>query len=102
MTREDNEDWRRITRLDITAEEKDTLDLKLTFDVKGTRLTIIGDDRDEGFLLFSDIRDYIQTEVAVVRAFTKDSGVLGSAIVMMLVMLSLFGPLLYRDFGRSQ
>ncbi len=101
VTREDNEDWRRITRLDVTADEKDKLELKLTFGAKGVDLNIIGDDRDEVYLLFSDLRDYIQNEVAVVRAVPEGFGALVTVIAITLLVLIFLGPLAYQSRGRS-
>lgn len=101
VTREDNEDWRRIVRLDITAKEKDMLELEITFDADGVYIHIVGDNRDEVFLLFSDLREYIQSEVAVVRVFTKASGNLISAILVGLLMLFFSWLVVYRVPVRS-
>src|SRR5687767_6503838 len=58
VAREDNEDWRKITRLDVLINGKDELSFELTFSKDGAFLKIVGADRDKVFLLFSDIRDY--------------------------------------------
>src|SRR3989442_378628 len=64
VVNEENEDWRAITRLDLVAVLQD-VEFKLTFSVSDNSptLRIIGDDRDQVFLLFSDVRDYVTNEV---------------------------------------
>jgi len=65
---EDNEDWRRITGLDIKLEEKDRLELVLAFSRSGVSLVMEGAERDEVFLLFSDLKHYLDNEVATCRS----------------------------------
>jgi len=76
VVNEDNEDWRRITRLDLRIalpdpeddDHQGALHFRLSFSYKeGCELRISADDRDRVFLLFSDLRDYIQNEVTVTR-----------------------------------
>ena len=78
---EDNEDWRRITRLDLKISppgsgepKRDDLRFLLSFsDKEGCELRIAADERDRVFLLFSDLRDYIQNEVTVTRRIDRDT-----------------------------
>jgi hypothetical protein len=79
---EDNEDWRRITRLDLkishgpnTDRKPEKLAFLLSFsDKDGCELHIAADDRDRVFLLFSDLREYIQHEVTTTRRVDKETG----------------------------
>ena len=70
---EDNEDWRAITRLDVTAIVTDVLDFELSFSGKRPSLRIVGDDRDAVFLLFSDVREYMTNEVLAGRGTDRDT-----------------------------
>lgn len=63
VLREDNDDWRAITRLEFIAQTDDVFLFVLRFSSRGTTLNIVGDDRDAVFLIFSDIREYLQTSV---------------------------------------
>ena len=82
VVNEENEDWRRITRLDLRvspkseeAGKKSDFAFLLSFSGKeGCELRIAADDRDRVFLLFSDLREYIQHEVAVTRAIDRERG----------------------------
>jgi len=71
VTKEDNPDWQRITRLQVKAEHKDSLNLDLDFSDDGTFIKMVGDDRDAVFLLFSDLREYLQNEVNTGFRFTE-------------------------------
>ncbi|GFO68352.1 hypothetical protein GMLC_19310 [Geomonas limicola] len=62
---EDNNDWRKISMLDIVVKEKGVIDFELEFSKNGTRLNITGEDRDTVFLLYSDIREYVVNELSV-------------------------------------
>ncbi len=63
VTREDNADWQHITRLQIKTEQKDVFEFKLSFSEDGTFLKMVGNDRDDVFLLFSDLREYMENEI---------------------------------------
>jgi multisubunit Na+/H+ antiporter MnhB subunit len=80
VVNEDNEDWRRVTRLDIKIAHPDKKNdeevgfaFRLSFSGSdGCELRIAGDDRDRVFLLFSELREYVQHEVAVARRIGED------------------------------
>jgi hypothetical protein len=63
VVNEDNEDWRAITMLELFASEEEGFTFRLTFSKRGVFVRITGDDRDDVFLLFSDLREYIRNEV---------------------------------------
>jgi hypothetical protein len=95
---EDNEDWRRITRLDVLVKELDLIDFLLTFRDDGVRLTITGDDRDKVFLLFSDVRDYIQNEITTCSRLlalmnSKELFLVAVPIITLLAIVPLLGLL---------
>ena len=60
---EDYEDWRAINRLDIIASQDGVIDFQLSFSANHSLLKINGSDRDTVFLLFSDIKEYLSSEV---------------------------------------
>ncbi|MFZ0797905.1 MAG: hypothetical protein WAM98_08960, partial [Terriglobales bacterium] len=97
VAKEDNEDWRRITRLDLLVDNKDELSFSLSFSKKGCDLRITGADRDNVFLLFSDIRDYIQNEVAVVRGVTRAAAKTISLLLMTTLMMIFLYSTVYQQ-----
>ena len=61
---EDNTSWKRITRLDIRSTDVSNVKLKLTCShAAGVTLEIEGQDRDAVFVLYSDLRSYIEEDV---------------------------------------
>jgi hypothetical protein len=94
VAKEDNEDWRRITRLELSVDSKNDLVFLLSFSAKGCDLRITGADRDNVFLVFSDVRDYVHNEVAVVRGLTRTSvRTVGSVLLTAFMMAFLFSML---------
>jgi len=69
---EDNSDWRRIKKLVINCEREESPEIRLMltfgspqyFEPATFNLVIDGDDRDSVFVLFSDVRAYIDDEVS--------------------------------------
>ena len=55
IVNEDHADWRRITRLQIEASRQKDFEFELTFSDEGTSLNLDGDDRDQVYLLLSDL-----------------------------------------------
>ena len=66
---EDNAGWQKILRITVSVECSDKLSLELDFDSDGTTLRIEGMDRDNVYLLFSDLREYLENEVNTVRRY---------------------------------
>ncbi len=107
VVKEDNEDWRQITRLDIKipSEESDAkqhsprdMHFMLSFSGKrGCDLRIASDDRDRVFLLFSDLRDYIQHEVTVTRKLDRDTFRFVGLLLSMILLLSAAAAMLSFD-----
>ena len=87
VAKEDNEDWRAITKLDLVATQKDIFEFKLSFSKKGVIVEITGNDRDAVFLLFSDLREYVRNEVLVRRVLSRDAALAVGLSVMLLVMI---------------
>lgn len=91
---EENSSRNAIKRLDILSSAKE-YKLSLKFDVKeNTTLEIEANDRDLAYLLVSDIKDYLQSEVLKFRAFTFDA-VMNSKNIFPLAML----PLMFFSFS---
>jgi hypothetical protein len=96
VVKEDNDDWRRITRLEVFVEAKDDLELRLTFSSTGTELNIQGEERDEVFLLFSDLREYINNDVATSRAISRRSLRSFLPFLSAVIMIGFFGTMWYQ------
>ena len=69
MVHEENSTRNLISRIQILIEEE-TFSLELDFDKKyNTTIEIEAEDKDFAYLLFSDIKDYLTTEVLKFRSF---------------------------------
>lgn len=91
---EENSSRNAIKRLEILSSGE-TYKLSLKFDPKdNTDLAIESNDRDLAYLLASDIKDYIHSEVLKFRSFSFDSA-LNSRNIFPLLML----PFLYLSFS---
>lgn len=83
---EENSNRNAIRRVEILSSGM-FYELSLTFDYKdNTDLAIEANDRDLAYLLASDIKDYISSEVLRFRSFSFDDA-LSSRIVFPLLML---------------
>lgn len=83
VVNEDNADWRRITRLQIEASHEKEFEFDLTFSDEGTSLKLDGDDRDQVYLILSDLREYLKNEVNTCIHISRD---VGRAISLLLPM----------------
>jgi hypothetical protein len=91
---EENSSRNAIKRVEILAAGT-SYKLALQFDPKdNTDLRIESNDRDLAYLLYSDLKEYLHAEVLKYRSFTFDSA-LNSRSVFSIVMLPMFGALLY-------
>ncbi len=91
---EENSNRNAIKRVEILSSSS-TYKLSLKFDAKeNTTLDIEANDRDLAYLLASDIKDYIHSEVLKFRSFTFDSA-LNSRNIFPFVML----PLMFFSFS---
>ncbi len=59
---EDNDDWRAIAQLEVLIDTEE-VNLKLIFSERNFSIRITGSNRDTVFLLFSDLKEYINSEV---------------------------------------
>lgn len=89
VVNEDNEDWRAITRLLLRVEQVGQLDFSFTFS-DGASLYITGNDRDAVFLLFSDLREYMNNEVLIVPPLSKETTDRISVMIMAAGVLFMF------------
>lgn len=91
---EENSSRNAIKRVEIFSSAN-AYKLSLTFDAKeNTNLEIEANDRDLAYLLASDIKDYVQSEVLKFRAFSFDSA-MNSRNIFPFVML----PLMFFSFS---
>ena len=95
---EDNDDWKKIERLEILSKEGTDITFKQIFSVEnGVSIRIEGDNRDTIFLLFTDLREYIKNDVAKCINITKDFSRNFSMIVLFLLMLGMMGSQFIRE-----
>lgn len=74
VIKEDNEDWRKITRLELLISEGDAMVFALSFSEDGVILKIEGTNRDNIFLMYSDLKTYIENDVTTCgRIFGRNS-----------------------------
>jgi hypothetical protein len=62
---EENAERMQIANISVSAKVPDFLELQLYFGKDGIKLNIEGEDRDTVFLLFSDLKQYLNAEVDV-------------------------------------
>jgi hypothetical protein len=93
VCQDENRPARRIIEILLKASSEDTLDLDLKFDRQGgARLAISGADRDKTYLLFSDIKTYMDSEVA--RTFKLSDNALQAVAIVLLPVLFIVGLVL--------
>lgn len=85
---EDNAGWQKILRVTVSVECSDKLDLELDFDRDGTNLRIEGTDRDNVYLLFSDLREYLENEVNTVRHYPLAKRLLPSFFLLFSIIIA--------------
>lgn len=101
---ETNAEYQKINELRVVMGEQKDFDLNLIFNDDGkTDLTISGSDRDRVFLLFSDLREYIDNEVCTIRLWIENIG--SNSFFMILSLIYIFIPSLLliaiRKYGSS-
>lgn len=94
VVKEDNDDWRAVTRLDFIAEKENELAFRLSFSSRRIFINIAGDDRDSVFLLFSDVREYLQSSVLSRITVSREATRLFSMFLMLAAMIGLFWSML--------
>ena len=87
VLKEDNDDWRAVARLEFVAEKEDSFFFILRFSSRGTTINIVGDDRDAVFLIFSDIREYLQASVLAGLPVSREAIRLIGMLVMFAAMV---------------
>ncbi|HDS1203363.1 TPA: hypothetical protein QD004_002668 [Shewanella algae] len=85
VVNEDNEDWRAITKLQVIIKQDEELEFKLTF-YEGVSAYITGDDRDSVFLIYSDLKEYMNNEVLARSPLSEKSAKILSMLFMVVVM----------------
>lgn len=96
---EKNTEYQKITQIKINLDKEKDLSLELSFNAEGeTDLVITGDDRDKVFILFSDLREYLNNEVCTIRLWFEKINYRNLVPIMGLMMMGallfLFMPLI--------
>lgn len=88
IVNEANAEYKKITELRVVMGEQKDFELNLDFNDDGkTDLTISGSDRDKVFLLFSDLREYIENEVCTIRLWIENIGSNSFSLIMSLIYI---------------
>ena len=90
---EDNEDWRAITKLELLIKQGEDFQFKLAFS-EGTSLYITGNDRDSVFLLYSDLKEYLNNEVQTRAPLSEKGARIISTLFLVIVMSVIMYPML--------
>jgi hypothetical protein len=95
ILQENNADWEKIERITIFMKYNDDFLLNLDFGDENIKLHIEGKERDIVFLIFSEIKQYIGNEVAVIKPLiTKKMKpfipLFFSLIIVIFLMFSMF------------
>lgn len=92
---EDNDDWRSITKLQISLAEEHPLEFHLTFSDEGLSIFITGENRDSVFLIYSDLREYFNNDVLKKPPMSEKTG----GLVAMILMLSSMAIVFFFSFS---
>lgn len=63
---EDNPKWAKINEIELNSKSKD-FDLNIDFSEESVELSINGENRDDVFLLYSELKDYMSNEVCTLK-----------------------------------
>lgn len=87
VVKEENSLRNAVRRIDIVCEQG-SVKLKLVFDEKeSVDLEIESENRDLAYLLFSDIKEYLSTEVLKFRGFSFDAVLTSRQVLPLIAML---------------
>jgi len=92
IVNEDHADWRKITRLQIEASREKEFEFELTFSDEGTTLELNGEDRDQVYLLLSDLREYLKNEVNTCLLISRQTH-MSLSLILPLVLVAVVGVL---------
>jgi hypothetical protein len=86
---ENNADWEKIERLTIFMKHDDDFYLNLDFGNETTKLHIEGKERDVVFLIFSELKQYIGNEIAIIKPFigTKSKSFMSAVSSIFFVLI---------------
>ncbi|MGE6790618.1 hypothetical protein ACQKFS_01115 [Pseudomonas guineae] len=99
LLQEENSTRNQITRIDISCNADD-FSMRLTFDKEDkVTLQIEAEDKDQAYLIFSDIKEYLFTEVLKFRSF-KFSSALSANVMFPVFMMAMF-VIMFSLIGRG-
>lgn len=89
--KEENSNSNIINKLEIIIDNNDTINFSLCFEKgENTSLKIIGTDKDKIFLLYNEIKTYIEKEITTVKIFIKKEDLVDICIGIILLTLLVF------------
>lgn len=89
--KEENSNSNIINKLEIIIDKNDTINFSLCFEKgENTSLKIIGTDKDKIFLLYNEIKTYIEKEITTVKIFIKKEDLIDICLgIILLTLLTL-------------
>lgn len=101
VLKEDNSDWRRLTKLEIETEDDADPYLLLSFGGDGARIEINGTNRDSVYVLFSDLREYMKEEVAIAISHIREltQAIMGTMVVAFITWFTIYWTVTSRETG---
>ncbi len=94
--KEENSNSNIINKLEIIIDNNDTINFNLCFEKgENTSLKIIGTDKDKIFLLYNEIKTYIEKEITTVKIFIKKEDLVD--ICLGIIFLTLLAFLLFLE-----
>ncbi|MCI9079878.1 MAG: hypothetical protein HFH68_13340 [Lachnospiraceae bacterium] len=88
--KEENSNANIINKLEIIINNEDTVNFSLCFEKgKNTSLKIIGTNKDRIFLLYNEIKTYVEKEITTVKIFFKNNDLFEIYVYILLSLLSL-------------
>lgn len=97
VIQETGEDWKQMTALIIRLNDDSQISFYLSFSSKGANLAIEGKDRNDVFVLYSGIREYLEGEIQVRQGVEKAIMV----VVSICIVLAIYGLIMVAYFKYS-
>jgi len=97
---EENSTTKNITKLEISATIENEFSLKINFEKdEKIKLSMTGENRDLTFLLFNQMKTYIDNEIAIVRRWKHSSDMyfFVVTITLIFVVVAFLGPMIQSE-----
>lgn len=100
---EENGSSNYIKKLEVILNSSETINFNLCFEKKqNTTLRIKGSDKDKIYLLYNDIKTYVEKEITTVRFFIDYESVSTLIGIVMIPLLFVAGCLAFSSFNEDK